>query len=95
MEKMLKDLTPDDDSLLQDSMNVDDEAEDTLERFKAARKRAEDELGISKDFNEEDLKYDVLLEKMKAIVSEKSEEVANLLQGMVKNDSAFASSKEL
>ena len=95
MEKMLKDLTPDDDSLLQDSMNVDDEAEDTLERFKAAKKRAEDELGISKDFNEEDLKYDVLLEKMKAIVSEKSEEVANLLQGMVKNDSAFASSKEL
>lgn len=95
MEKMLKDLTPDDDSLLQDSMNVDDEAEDTLERFKAARKRAEDELGISKDFNEEDLKYDVLLEKMKAIVSEKSEEVANLLQGMIKNDSAFASSKEL
>ena len=79
MEKMLKDLTPDDDSLLQDSMNVDDEAEDTLERFKAARKRAEDELGISQDFNEEDLKYDVLLEKMKAIVSEKSEEVANLL----------------
>lgn len=95
MEKMLKDLTPNDDSLLQDSMNVDDEAEDTLERFKAARKRAEDELGISQDFNEEDLKYDVLLEKMKAIVSEKSEEVANLLQGMVKNDSAFASSKEL
>lgn len=95
MEKMLRDLTPDDDSLLQDSMNVDDEAEDTLERFKAARKRAEDELGISQDFNEEDLKYDVLLEKMKAIVSEKSEEVANLLQGMVKNDSAFASSKEL
>ena len=95
MEKMLKDLTPDDDSLLQDSMNVDDEAEDTLERFKAARKRAEDELGISQDFNEEDLKYDVLLEKMKAIVSEKSEEVANLLQGMVKNDSAFARSKEL
>ena len=95
MDKMLKDLTPDDDSLLQDSMNVDDEAEDTLERFKAARKRAEDELGISQDFNEEDLKYDVLLEKMKAIVSEKSEEVANLLQGMVKNDSAFASSKEL
>lgn len=95
MEKMLKDLTPDDDSLLQDSMNVDDEAEDTLERFKAARKRAEDELGISQDFNEEDLKYDVLLEKMKAIVSEKSEEVANLLQGMVKNDSGFASSKEL
>lgn len=95
MEKMLKDLAPEDDSLLQDGMNVDDEAEDTLERFKAARKRAEDELGISEDFNEEDLKYDVLLEKMKAIVSEKSEEVANLLQGMVKNDSAFASSKEL
>lgn len=95
MDKMLKDLTPDDESLLQDSMNVDDEAEDTLERFKAAKKRAEDELGISQDFNEEDLKYDVLLEKMKAIVSEKSEEVANLLQGMVKNDSAFASSKEL
>lgn len=95
MNKMLMDLKPEDDGLLDTDLNIDDETEDTLERFKAARKRAEDELGISDDFNEEDLKYDVLLEKMKGIVSERGEEVASLLQSMVKNDSSFASSKEL
>ena len=95
MNKMLMDLKPEDESLLDSDLNLEEEAEDTLERFKAAKKRAEDELGISDDFNEEDLKYDVLLEKMKGIVSEKGEEVASLLQSMVKNDSSFASSKDL
>ena len=95
MNKMLMDLKPEDESLLDSDLNLEEEAEDTLERFKAAKKRAEDELGISDDFNEEDLKYDVLLEKMKGIVSEKGEEVASLLQSMVKNDSSFASAKDL
>lgn len=95
MNKMLMDLKPEEDSLLDSDLNLEEEAEDTLERFKAAKKRAEDELGISDDFNEEDLKYDVLLEKMKGIVSEKGEEVASLLQSMVKNDSSFASAKDL
>ncbi len=48
-------------------------------------------MGIGKDFNEESLKYDVLLEKLKNLADQKSEEVAGLLQGLIKNSNEFDS----
>ena len=94
MNKMLMDTKPQEEAVFEEEVDVEEEAEDTLERFKAAKKRAEDELGMNDDFNEEDLKYDVLLEKMKGIIAERSDEVASLLQSMVKTDNSFSGSKE-
>lgn len=94
MNKMLMDTKPQEEAVFEEEIDVEEEAEDTLERFKAAKKRAEDELGMNDDFNEEDLKYDVLLEKMKGIIAERSDEVASLLQSMVKTDNSFSGSKE-
>lgn len=74
--------------------NIQEEAEDTLEKFKAARKRVEDELGIGDNFDENELKYEVMLEKLKLIAGEKSEEIATLLQTMLKNDNGFNSNKD-
>lgn len=68
----------------------EDSAEDTLEKFKQARKKVEQQLGIGDEFNEEELKYDVLLEKLKTLADDKSEEIAGLLQGMIKNESDFS-----
>ena len=85
---------PEEEIVLEDDNGMEEEAEDTLERFKAAKKRAEDELGMNEEFNEDDLRYDVLLEKMKGIVAERSEEVAALLQNMVKSDNSFTGSKD-
>jgi len=76
----------------------EDGVEDTLEKFKQARKKVEDQLGIGQDFNEETLKYDVLLEKLKHLADEKSEDFASLMQSMIRNEGDFdgrASSKEL
>ena len=72
-------------------MKEDDEdsAEDTLEKFKKARKKVEDQLGIGDDFNEEELKYDVLLEKLRALSDDKSEEIAGLLQSMIRNEGDY------
>ncbi len=70
-------------------LNDEDNAEDTLEKFKKARKKVEEQLGIGKDFNEDALKYDVLLEKLKNLSDQKSEEVAGLLQGLIKNAAEF------
>ena len=73
-------------------------AEDTLEKFKQARKKVEDQLGIGHEFNEEALKYDVLLEKLKNLAEQKGEEFAGLLQSMIRNESDYDtknSSKEL
>ncbi len=64
-------------------------AEDTLEKFKQARKKVEEQLGIAPDFNEEALKYDVLLEKLKNIAEQKSEDFAALLQSMIRNESDY------
>lgn len=64
-------------------------AEDTLEKFRQARKKVEDQLGVGQDFNEEALKYDVLLEKLKHIADEKSEEFAGLLQSMIRNEGDY------
>ena len=74
--------------------NIQEEAEDTLEKFKAARKRDEDELGIGDNFDENELKYEVMLEKLKLIAGERSEEIATLLQTMLKNDSGFNTNKD-
>ena len=94
MNKMLMETKPEEEIVLEDDSGMEEEAEDTLERFKAAKKRAEDELGMNEEFSEDDLRYDVLLEKMKGIVAERSEEVAALLQNMVKSDNSFTGSKD-
>lgn len=64
-------------------------AEDTLEKFRQARKKVEDQLGVGQDFNEEALKYDVLLEKLKHLADQKSEEFAGLLQSMIRNEGDY------
>ena len=75
----------------------DDGAEDTLEKFKQARKKVEEQLGIGQDFNEEALKYDVLLEKLKHTAEQRSEEFASLLQSMICNEGDYEknSSKDI
>lgn len=96
MQKMLEDAKDDEDELNLDHLeSIDIDDEDTLEKFKAAKRKVEEQLGLTGDFNEDELKYDVLLEKMKAIVQERNEEISILLQDMVKNDSEFNVRKEL
>ena len=74
---------------LEEEKDDEESAEDTLEKFKKARKKVEAQLGIGEEFNEEELKYDVLLEKIKSLADDKSEEVAGLLQQMVKTEGDF------
>ncbi len=86
LEQQVEDL---DDIENRDILDEEDNAEDTLEKFRKARKKVEEQLGIGDDFNEEALKYDVLLEKIKTLSEQKSEEVAGLLEGLIRNASDF------
>lgn len=88
-QKMVETKLDDFEEDIQDVSTDDDHAEDTLEKFKQARKKVEDQLGIGQDFNEDALKYDVLLEKLKNIAEQKSEEFAGLLQSMIRNESDY------
>ncbi|KAB0582672.1 flagellar basal-body MS-ring/collar protein FliF [Campylobacter sputorum] len=74
-------------------MDIQEDTEDTLEKFKAAKQKVEEQLGLRDgNLNEEELKYDILLEKMQTIVSSKSEEIATLLQELVNDDGEIMSS---
>ncbi len=88
-QKMVETKLDDFEEDIQDVSTDDDHAEDTLEKFKQARKKVEDQLGIGQDFNEDALKYDVLLEKLKNIAEQKSEEFAGLLQSMIRNENDY------
>ncbi len=66
----------------------EEELEDTHGKLAEMRKRVEQQLGISGPFNEESLKYDVLLEKMKTAAEEHTEDISNLLETLVVDETA-------
>ncbi|MBL0687427.1 MAG: flagellar M-ring protein FliF [Sulfurospirillum sp.] len=86
VEENLKENKKDD---LELEAEGEDSAEDTLEKFRRARKRVEQQLGIGDEINEEELRYDILLEKLKALCEGKSEDVASVLQMMIKNENDY------
>lgn len=62
----------------------DDEEEDIIDRVQQMRKKVEDQLGIGGgSFSEDDLKHDVLLEKVKGIAEDKPDMLASLLQALL------------
>lgn len=93
-QKMLEDIAAQEETQ-QASLPAIDDAEDALEKFNAARKKVEEQLGFGENFNEDSIQYDVLLEKLRALVSDKSEEIAALLQNLVQNDTEFSENKDI
>ncbi|HEC1553717.1 TPA: flagellar M-ring protein FliF [Campylobacter upsaliensis] len=93
-QKMLEDVAAQEEAQQGPNAIIDD-AEDALEKFNAARKKVEEQLGFGENFNEDSIQYDVLLEKLRALVSDKSEEIAALLQNLIQNDSDFSENKDI
>ena len=54
-----------------------------VEKVQAMRKKVEDQLGVGGEFDEDTLKYEVVLEKVKAMAEDEPEEVASLLQALL------------
>ncbi|WP_304150085.1 flagellar M-ring protein FliF C-terminal domain-containing protein, partial [Helicobacter bilis] len=63
-----------------------DDDDDTLNRANEMRKRVEEQLGIGGGFNEDAVKYDVLLEKIKEAVRTKPDEIAGLIQALIRDE---------
>ncbi len=66
---------------------TDDEDEDLAEKVQQMRKKVENQLGLGDNFNEDELKYDVLLEKVREIAEEHPEEIASLIQTLIDEES--------
>lgn len=64
----------------------EEELEDTHGKLAEMRKRVEQQLGISGSLNEESLKYEVLLEKIKSAAEEHTEDLASLLESLIADE---------
>jgi len=71
---------------------ADDEDEDLAEKVQMMRKKVENQLGLGENFNEDELKYDVLLEKVREIAEDHPEEIASLIQALIDEESIPADS---
>ena len=64
----------------------EEEIESTYDKIKELKEKVEQQLGLSSDINEEELKYEVLLERVTKIVEENTEQVAKVLENLIKEE---------
>ena len=64
----------------------EDESEDLIAKVEQMRKKVEGQLGIGDNFSEDDLKYDVVLEKIREMTEERPDEVASLIQTLINEE---------
>ncbi len=86
-ERMLEFSTEEDESQRPKLDIDDDEEEDLVEKVQQMRKKVEDQLGVDGSLNEDELKYDVLIEKVRSEVEERPEEIAKLFQALIREES--------
>ena len=61
----------------------DDEDDDLVEKVQQMRKKVESQLGVGSNFNEDELKYEVVLEKVRRMAEDSPDNIASLLQALL------------
>ena len=85
-DKMLE-ISREEDELTAPVLAVeDDEEEDLVEKVQQMRKKVEDQLGVGENFNEDELKHEVILEKVRTMADDAPEEVASLLEALLSEE---------
>jgi flagellar M-ring protein FliF len=94
-EKMLE-ISAEEDEFEKPVLNIeDDEEEDLVEKVQAMRKKVEDQLGVSEGFSEDELKHEVLVEKLRNMTEDRPDEIASILQALIDEESrGFDTSKQ-
>jgi len=86
-QKMLEVKVEEEHEYTKPEVEIDEEeVESTYDKIKELKEKVEQQLGISGDVNEEELKYDVLLERVSKMAEEKTEEVAKVLENLIKEE---------
>lgn len=82
-ERMLE-VSKEDEDLTRPTLEIDDdEDEDLVQKVQDMRKKVEDQLGVGQGFNEDELKYEVILDKVRTMSEDSPEEIASLLQALL------------
>ncbi len=90
-QKMLE-VSKEEDDLGRPHLAIEnDEDEDLVERVQTMRRKVEEQLGVGEGFNEDELKYDVLLEKIRAMADESPEAIALVVQALLSEEAIDAS----
>ena len=82
-ERMLE-ISKEEEDLSKPILDIDDEEdEDLVQKVQDMRKKVEDQLGVGDGFKEDELKHEVLLEKIRTMAEDTPEEIAALLQALL------------
>ena len=82
-ERMLE-VSKEEEELSKPILEIDDDEDDDLvQKVQDMRKKVEDQLGVGQGFNEDELKYEVILDKVKIMAEDSPEEIASLLQALL------------
>ncbi len=86
-QKMLETTYEDEEESLQQDIDLEEEsAEDTLDKFRNMKKKVEEQLGIEGKFNEEEIKYDVLLDKLRDMADNKADDIASIIESLFRSE---------
>ncbi|GAA6872803.1 flagellar basal-body MS-ring/collar protein FliF [Helicobacter pylori] len=91
-ERMLE-VVPDEDKEVKSMFEEMDEEEDELNKLGDLRKKVEDQLGLNATFSEEEVRYEIILEKIRGILKERPDEIATLFKLLIKDEISSDSAK--
>lgn len=91
-ERMLE-VVPDEDKEVKSMFEEMDEEEDELNKLGDLRKKVEDQLGLNATFSEEEVRYEIVLEKIRETLKERPDEIAMLFKLLIKDEISPDSAK--
>ncbi|WQS47610.1 flagellar M-ring protein FliF [Helicobacter pylori] len=91
-ERMLE-VVPDEDKEVKSMFEEMDEEEDELNKLGDLRKKVEDQLGLNATFSEEEVRYEIILEKIRGTLKERPDEIATLFKLLIKDEISSDSAK--
>ncbi|GAA8410548.1 flagellar basal-body MS-ring/collar protein FliF [Helicobacter pylori] len=91
-ERMLE-VMPDEDKEVKSMFEEMDEEEDELNKLGDLRKKVEDQLGLNASFSEEEVRYEIILEKIRGTLKERPDEIATLFKLLIKDEISSDSAK--
>ena len=93
-DKMLE-VSREEDELQAPTLDIeDDDDEDLVEKVQQMRKKVEDQLGVGENFNEDGLKYEVILDKVRDMAEDAPEDIAALLQALLSEEAESGMPKQ-
>ncbi len=91
--KRMLEVVPDEDKEVKSMFEEMDEEEDELNKLGDLRKKVEDQLGLNATFSEEEVRYEIVLEKIRGTLKERPDEIAMLFKLLIKDEISSDSAK--